>query len=132
MRALHRLRLLISVFIYFVATTLGTGVLVVNPVRILLIVPVLTVVALLAHAVGTSNLNQFGHAALWLWSVILILTVCGLTVEHVVIAQNVPPLAGIPVVRLCGTLGLIAVLVIDYIRGIQGAGQHDTGELFTA
>ncbi|KAB1197067.1 MULTISPECIES: hypothetical protein [Haloferax] len=132
MRALHQLRPLLSVFVYFVAATLGTGVLVVNPVRTLLVVPLLTVVVLLGHAVKTTHLVQFGHATLWLWGTILTLIICGLTVERFVIHQNTPALVEIPVVRFFGTLGLIAVLVIGYMRGIQGARRDDIGELSTA
>ena len=120
MSALPSIRLTVTAFVYFTAASLGAGILVVNPARFLLIVPLINGAVLLGHAVKTANLNKLRYATMWLWAGVLGLVVIG-AVAEIVLQADVPPLAEIPVVRVLGTFSLIAIVVAAYIHGIQRA-----------
>jgi hypothetical protein len=120
MGSLPSIRLIGTAFVYLTAIALGAGILVVNPARCLLIVPLTTGVVLLGHAVKTANLNKLRYATMWLWAGVLGLVVIG-AVAEIVLQADVPPLAEIPVVRVLGTFSLIAIVVAAYIHGIQRA-----------
>lgn len=117
-RPIHRA---LSILVYFTAITLGVGVLVINPVRRLLVAPVLIGVAALGHAVKTAHLDELGYATMWLWLAVLALAVGGMAVEEFVLPRNVPPVVEIPVARVLGTLGLVTVLAATYVRGVRRA-----------
>ena len=121
MSSLPSIRLIVTAFVYFTAISLGAGILVINPARFLFIVPLMTGAALLGHAVKTANLNKLGYAAMWLWAVVLALTVVGMITEEFIVRGDVSPLAELPVARVLGTFCLIAIIVAAYIRGIQRA-----------
>ncbi|MEE6208964.1 hypothetical protein U3A55_02180 [Salarchaeum sp. III] len=117
---------ILSILVYFTALTLGSSILVVTPVRTLIVVPLLSVVVLLGHAVKTNQLDQIGYATMWLWIFILALSVGGLAVEVLVVHREIPPLVDIPVARVLGTVALIAVPVTIYLRGVQKSRQQTT------
>jgi|AntRauMinimDraft_4_1070384.scaffolds.fasta_scaffold06097_1 hypothetical protein len=121
MGALRSIRLTLSILVHFTALTLGAGPLVINPVRALLVVPILTGVVLLGHAVKTSHLDELGYGIVWLWVALLALTVGGVAIEAIILRQDMPPLVEIPVARVLGTIGLIIILVTTYIRGVQSS-----------
>lgn len=120
MIALPSIRLIIPVFMYYTAISLGAGILVVNPARFLLIIPLLTSTVLLGHAIKTANLDELGYATMWLWAGVLALVVVG-SVTEVVLQADVLPLAEIAVARVLATFSLIAILIAAYIRGIHRA-----------
>lgn len=121
MSSLPSIRLIITVSVYVTATTLGTGILVLNPPRFLLVVPLITGTALLGHAVKTTNLDELGYATMWVWAAVLAVSAIGTTIETFILQGEVAPLADIPSARVLGTFGLIGVLVAAYIRGIRTA-----------
>jgi hypothetical protein len=120
MIALPSIRLTVTAFAYYMTIFLGTGILVVNPARFLLIIPLLTGTVLLGHAIKTANLDELGYAIMWLWAGALALVIVG-AVSETVVQADVPPLAEVPVARVLGTFGLITILVAAYVRGIQRA-----------
>ncbi|QDX41130.1 hypothetical protein [Salarchaeum sp. JOR-1] len=122
-RRIHRI---LSVAVYFAALTLGSSILVVNPVRPLVVVPLLSVVVLLGHAVKTNHLDQIGYATMWLWVFVLGLSVGGLAVEAVLVHREIQPLVDIPVARVLGTVVLLAVPVTSYLRGVQKSRRKTT------
>lgn len=117
MSSLQSIRFIITVWVYFTTIVLGTGILVVNPARFLLIVPFITATVLIGHAKKTTNLDELGYATMWLWAGVLALVVIG-AVAEIVLQADVPPLAKIPVARVLGTFSLIGIEVTAYIRGI--------------
>ena len=123
MSSLPSIRLIVAVFVYFAAISLGAGILMVNPARFLLIIPLLTGAVLLGHAVKTANLDELGYASMWLWAAVLALSVAGIVTEEFILQRDVSPLAEIPVTRVLGTFSLITILVAAYIRGVQTATQ---------
>lgn len=125
-------RLLLSVLVYFTALTFGTSLLVIDPVRVLFIVPLLTCVVLLGHAVKTRHLDELGYATMWLWAAVLTLIVGGLTVEAVILHRDMPPVVEIQVARVLGTFGLIAVLVTIYIRTVKRSRRDENRETLAA
>jgi len=120
MIALPSIRLTITALVYSTAISLGAGILVVNPARFLLIVPLLTSIVLLGHAIKTANFDELGYATMWLWAGVLALVIVG-AVTETVLQADVSPLAEIPVARVLGTFSLIVILIAAYIRGIQRA-----------
>ncbi|WP_071933146.1 hypothetical protein [Halodesulfurarchaeum formicicum] len=120
MSALPSIRLTVTAFVYFTAISLGAGILVVNPARFLLIVPLITGAILLGHAVKSAYLNKLGYATMWLWTGVLALVVIG-AVAEIVLQADVLPLAEIPVARVLGTFSLIAIVVAAYIHEKQRA-----------
>jgi len=123
--SLPSIRLTVTAFVYLTAISLGAGILVVNPARFLLIVPLLTGTVLLGHAMKTGKLDELGHATMWLWAGVLALIVVGMVTEAVLQA-DVSPLAEIPVARVFGTFCLISLVVAAYIRGIQRAPTEES------
>lgn len=114
-----------SVIVYFFAISLGAGVFVVNPPRVLLIMPILTGCLLLGHAVKTAHLDELGYATLWLWIALFFLQI-GLQLgwliwETIQVHREISPLVGFPEARFLGTVWLLAVLFISYIRGVKRA-----------
>jgi hypothetical protein len=132
MSSLPSIRLIVAAFVYFTAISLGAGILVVNPARFLLIVPLITGVVLLGNAIKTTNLDELGYATMWLWAAVLALSVAGMVIEEFILQGDIAPLAEIPVARVLGTFSLITVLVAAYIRGIQTAAQKGTQASVTA
>jgi hypothetical protein len=125
MGALRLIRLPLSILVYFAAITLGTGLLVIDPLRVLLIVPLLTCAVLLGHAVKTGHLDELGYATMGLWAAVLVLIVGGLTIEAVIFHRDMPPVVEIQVARVLGTVGLITILGSIYIRGVQRARRDE-------
>lgn len=122
----HLIRRALSGLVYVTAITLGAGLLVVHPVRALLAVPILTGIVVLGHAVKTNQLDELGYATMWLWAAVLVLSAGWMVIEGGVLAhRNSPPVVEIPVARVLGTLGLLAVLVAAYVRGVQQAGRDE-------
>jgi hypothetical protein len=107
--------------VYFTAITSGTGILVLNPARFPLVVPLITGTVLLGHAVKTTNLDELGYATMWVWAAVLALSAIGTTIETFIIQGEVAPLADIPGARVLGTFGLVSILVAAYSRGIRTA-----------
>jgi len=132
MSSLPSIRLIVAAFVYFTAISLGAGILVVNPARFLLIVPLITGVVLLGNAIKTTNLDELGYATMSLWAAVLALSVAGMVIEEFILQGDIAPLAEIPVARVLGTFSLITVLVAAYIRGIQTAAQKGTQASVTA
>ncbi len=126
MSSLGLIRLIVAAFVYFTTISLGAGILVINPARFLLIIPLITGVALLGHAVKTTSLDELGYATMWLWAAVLALSVAGTITEEFMLQGDVAPLAEIPVARVLGTFSLITVLIASYMRGIQTAGERGT------
>lgn len=132
MSSLLSISLIVAAFVYFTAISLGAGILVVNPARFLLIVPLITGAVLLGHAVKTTNLDELGYATMWLWAAVLVLSVAGMIIEMFIFQGDVAPLAEIPVARVLGTFSLISILVAAYIRCIQTATQKENQASVTA
>ena len=126
MTYLQIIRRVFSVLVYFIAISLGAGVFVVNPPRVILVAPVLTGCLLLGHAVKTTHLEELGYATMWLWVALLFLQVSlqlgWLIWETNLVHREIPPLVGFPEIRFLGTIWLLAVLLTSYIRGVQGSG----------
>ncbi len=132
MISLHSIRLIVAAFVYCTAISLGAGILLTTPVRALLIIPLITGVVLLGHAIQTTNLDELGYATIWLWAAVLALSVAGTITEEFMIQGDVAPLAEISVARVLGTFSLITVLIAAYMRGIQTAAQKETRASATA
>jgi hypothetical protein len=126
MTALQNIRRVVSVLVYFIAISLGAGVFVANPPRVLLMVPILTSCLLLGHAVKTNHLEELGYATMWLWAALLFLQVSlqlgWLIWGTILVHREISPLVGFPEIRFLGTIWLLAVLLTSYIRGVQGGG----------
>ncbi|AGB33788.1 hypothetical protein C488_08557 [Natrinema pellirubrum DSM 15624] len=122
MRFLQSVRHLFSIFVYFTAITYGIGILVVSPTRSLLIVPIMTGIGLLSHAVKTTHLDELGYAIMWLWFAVLALVGGGLMIdEFVLVHREIPPVAESSMARVLGTLGLVVVLITVYVHSVQRA-----------
>ena len=132
MSSLPAIHLIVAAFVYFTAISLGAGILVVNPARFLLIVPLITGVVLLGHAVKTTNLDELGYATMWLWAAVLALSVAGTVTEEFILQGDVSPLAEIPVARILGTFSLITILVAVYTRSVRTATQEESQSSVTA
>ncbi|CQH44874.1 uncharacterized protein HHUB_1086 [Halobacterium hubeiense] len=114
-------RRLVALVVYFVTFTLGAGLFAIDPVRVLLAVPVLAGVVVLGHAVKTSHLDAVGVAILWLWGAVLALSVGGAVVEtaFLLLHRDVPPLVELRVARVVGTVALVAVPLSVYLRRVR-------------
>ena len=126
------LRRLVSLLVYFTAFTLGTSLFVIDPVRVLLVVPLLTGVVLLGHAAKTGHLDEVGYAVVWLWGAVFALSVGGLVVEIFLLYRDIPALVDIPVARILGTVMLTAVPVTVYLRGVQRTRRERGSSIRTA
>jgi hypothetical protein len=126
MSSLPSIHLVVAAFVYFTAISLGAGILVVNPARFLLIIPLITGVVLLGHAIKTTNLDELGYATMWLWAAVLALSVAGTIAEEFILQGDVSPLAEISAARVLGTFSLITVLIAAYMCGIQTAVEKRT------
>ena len=119
-------RRLVALVVYLTTFTLGAGLFVVDPVRVLLAVPVLVGVVVLGHAVKTSHLDAVGVAILWLWGAVLALIVGGAVVSTAFLHRDVPPLVELPVARVVGTVALVAVPLAVYLRRVR-RDRRETG-----
>jgi hypothetical protein len=120
MNAVPSIRRCLSVLVYFAAISLGAGLLVADPTRPLLVVPVSVAVVLLVRALTTATLDELGHATMWLWVAIFALSVGGGLFESFVVGQHdVPSLAEVPAARTVGTFGLSTVLVAVYAHTVR-------------
>jgi len=119
MSAVRSPRFLFTALVYVTAIALGAGVFVVNQPRLLVVVPLATGGVLLGHAVKSGNLDALGRAIMWLWAVVLAVSVVGTVTEEFVLRGAVAPLVETPAVRVLGTFGLVAILVAAYVRGMR-------------
>lgn len=111
----QHLRLLLTGILYSAAIVLGAGILVVDPPRPLLGIPVLVGGGLIIHASKTAQLDELGYAIMGLWATLLALSVSTGIAETVLFSRTRAPVAEIPVAQVIGTFGLSIVLVSGYV-----------------
>jgi hypothetical protein len=115
----HPVRVGVTLLVYGGAIVLGGGVLVLDPVGTVTAVPLVAGVVLPAHALRRGRLDELGEAVVGLWVAVLALSVGAGLLDVVLRGRTLPPLSATPVVRVGGTLGLLAVLVALY--GVRSA-----------
>jgi hypothetical protein len=120
------LRTVVAVTVYWTAIALGGSVLLPDPTRPLVAIPVLGGAVVVAHAMRAGRLVELGYAVGTLWVAVLVLSVGTGAVDVVAGPERgIAPLADSPTIAAVGTVGLFGVLVAAYtafVRRSKGPG----------
>ncbi|OYR39740.1 hypothetical protein DJ82_03390 [Halorubrum sp. Ib24] len=126
MSVLDWLRTVVAVAVYWTAIALGGSVLLPDPTRPLVAIPVIGGAVVVAHAVRADRLVELGYAVGTLWIAVLVLSV-GTGVVDVVAAPEgeIAPLADFPAIAAVGTVGLFGILVAAYAAFVSRSTARD-------